>query len=82
MRLSAILTFALLISPATAADTIADQAQAAFGIFAKAKVVKTGRKVVLHGLKLIFRGLIVIAARCEIISFSGLFCEFGHASPV
>ena len=34
MRLSAILAFALLSCPAAAADSIADQAHAAFGIFA------------------------------------------------
>ena len=37
MRLSAILAFVLLSLPASAADTIADQAQAAFGIFAGGK---------------------------------------------
>lgn len=34
MRLSAFLVFACLTSPAAAADTIADQAQAAFAVFA------------------------------------------------
>lgn len=37
MRLSATLAFVLLAIPATAADTIADQAQAAFGVFAAGK---------------------------------------------
>lgn len=34
MRLSAVLAFALLATPAAAADSIADQAQAAFDVFA------------------------------------------------
>jgi hypothetical protein len=37
MRLSAVLAFALLSCPAAAADSIADQAEAAFGVFAGGK---------------------------------------------
>lgn len=37
MRLSAVLAIALLVAPAAAADSIADQAQAAFGVFAAGK---------------------------------------------